>query len=184
MTHIHVVLSLVDFESKGLARSVVNLRLASCVVQGQLNVASVFGADENQQLHGSSVLADMKELLRLLTICIHFSKKTFPQFLEVTGFTRDQVLLEEGRAGVRSIFLMVGKHQLFGTLCLMMSLIYLFHISFPETAVYAATETSIYGVSGPSVAVYIASDSRNSQYKGHSDGGYGFCGAFPSHYSR
>lgn len=86
--------------------SVVNLGLAACV-QGQLNVASVFGADENQQLHGPAVLADMKELLSLLTICNHFSKKTFPQFLEVTGFTRDQVLLEEGRAGVRSHFLMI-----------------------------------------------------------------------------
>lgn len=70
-------------------------------MQGQLNVASVFGADDAQQLQGPDVLADMKELLRLLTICIHFSKKTFPQFLEITEFTRDQVLLEEGRAGVR-----------------------------------------------------------------------------------
>lgn len=68
--------------------------------QGQWDVAGVFAADESKQLHGPAVLADMKELLRLLTVCIHFSKKTFPQFLEVTGFTRDQVLLEEGRAGL------------------------------------------------------------------------------------
>lgn len=77
-----------------------NLGLVLCV-QGQLNVASVFAADENQQLRGPAVVGEMKELLRLLTVCMHFSKKTFPHFLEVTGFTRDQVLLEEGRAGVR-----------------------------------------------------------------------------------
>jgi hypothetical protein len=70
-------------------------------LQGQLNVASVFGGDDTQQLHGADVLAEMKELLRLLTMCIHFSKKTFPHFLKVTEFTRDQVLLEEGRAAVR-----------------------------------------------------------------------------------
>ena len=87
--------------------SYLNLGLTACL-QGQLNVASVFGADDSQQLHGPDVMAEMKELLRLLTICIHFSKKTFPQFLEVTEFTKDQVLLEEGRAGVRCVFWMIA----------------------------------------------------------------------------
>ena len=73
-------------------------------MQGLWNVASVFAADETQELQGPLVLAEMKELLRLLTVCMHFSKKTFPAFLEATGFTRDQVLLEEGRAGVSSTF--------------------------------------------------------------------------------
>jgi hypothetical protein len=72
--------------------------------QGLWNVASVFAADETQELQGPLVLAEMKDLLRLLTVCMHFSKKTFPAFLEATGFTRDQVLLEEGRAGVSSTF--------------------------------------------------------------------------------
>ncbi|XP_024376472.1 uncharacterized protein [Physcomitrium patens] len=80
--------------------------------QGQLNVASVFAADENQQLRGPAVVGEMKELLRLLTVCMHFSKKTFPHFLEVTGFTRDQVLLEEGRAGLlKPAFTVLVDHQ-------------------------------------------------------------------------
>lgn len=68
--------------------------------QAQMNVAAVYVGDENEQLGGPGLLMEMKELLRLLTVCMHFSKKTYPKFLEATGFTRDQVILEEGRAGV------------------------------------------------------------------------------------
>lgn len=109
--------------------------------QGQLNVASVFGGDDTQQLHGADVLAEMKELLRLLTICIHFSKKTFPHFLEVTEFTRDQVLLEEGRAALlkpaftvlvdhhsQSILLLIrGTHSMKDTLTAVTGSVVPFH---------------------------------------------------------
>ncbi len=69
--------------------------------QGQLHVAGVYAGGENQQLHGPGVLIEMRELLRLLTLCMHFSKKSFPLFLEASGFKADQVLLQEGKAGVR-----------------------------------------------------------------------------------
>ncbi|CAK9204432.1 unnamed protein product [Sphagnum troendelagicum] len=68
--------------------------------QGQLHVAGVYAGGENQQLHGPGVLIEMRELLRLLTLCMHFSKKSFPLFLEASGFKADQVLLQEGKAGL------------------------------------------------------------------------------------
>ncbi|CAK9204453.1 unnamed protein product [Sphagnum jensenii] len=68
--------------------------------QGQLHVAGVYAGGENQQLHGPGVLIEMRELLRLLTLCMHFSKKSFPLFLEASGYKTDQVLLQEGKAGL------------------------------------------------------------------------------------
>lgn len=129
-------------------------------------MAGVFAADESKQLHGPAVLADMKELLRLLTVCIHFSKKTFPQFLEVTGFTRDQVLLEEGRAGVRlhscdcpDVLSTIDSHVFSFVVC-------------------TVAETSIYRIGGSSFAIHIAFDPRNTQYEGHFDSSHRLCGAF------
>lgn len=40
-------------------------------------------------------------------MCMHFSKKPFPNFLEAIGFKSNQVLLEEGKAGVRNLLLYV-----------------------------------------------------------------------------
>lgn len=68
--------------------------------QGNEDVAQAFASEGSQELHGPEVLADMKEYLRLLIMCMHFSKKPFPGFLKATGLTPDQVLLEEGKAGV------------------------------------------------------------------------------------
>ncbi len=67
-------------------------------------MAGVYAGGQNQQLHGPGVLIEMQELLRLLTLCMHFSKKSFPLFLEASGFKADQVLLQEGKAGVRDSF--------------------------------------------------------------------------------
>jgi len=38
--------------------------------------------------------------LHLLTLCWHFSKKSFPFFLEETGFTKENVLIHEPKAGI------------------------------------------------------------------------------------
>jgi len=66
-------------------------------------VAKAFINEESQQINGPSILDELREYLRVLLICMHFSKKSFPNFLEAIGFKSDQVLHEEGKAGVRNL---------------------------------------------------------------------------------
>lgn len=68
--------------------------------QGHLHVRSVFGGKDCLQLNGPDITAQLRYLLDLLTICWHFSKKPFPLFLEETGYTKENVLLQEPKAGV------------------------------------------------------------------------------------
>ncbi|OVA01403.1 Lipase [Macleaya cordata] len=68
--------------------------------QGNLHVASVFGGKDSVQLKGSEIYVELRLLLRLLTLCWHFSKKPFPLFLEETGFSHGHVLLQEPKAGI------------------------------------------------------------------------------------
>ncbi|MQL98293.1 hypothetical protein Taro_030998 [Colocasia esculenta] len=68
--------------------------------QGNLPVASIYAGDESIQLKGIEVAAELKYLLSLLTLCWHFSKKPFPLFLEATGFSQEDVLLQEPKAGI------------------------------------------------------------------------------------
>ena len=70
------------------------------MVQGNLHVHGVFGGIDSQQLKGSQTIAELKYLLNLLTLCWHFSKKPFPLFLEETGYSEENVLLQEPKAGV------------------------------------------------------------------------------------
>lgn len=68
--------------------------------QGHLHVRSVFGGKDCLQLKGPDITAQLRYLLDLLTICWHFSKKPFPLFLEETGYTKENVLLQEPKAGI------------------------------------------------------------------------------------
>ncbi|OIW18380.1 hypothetical protein TanjilG_31520 [Lupinus angustifolius] len=68
--------------------------------QGNLSVASVYGGSECVQLKGPEIIAELHELLRLLTFCIFFSKKPFPVFLDAAGFTLQDVLLQKPKAGL------------------------------------------------------------------------------------
>ncbi|XP_062087834.1 uncharacterized protein LOC133794559 [Humulus lupulus] len=68
--------------------------------QGHLHVGSVFGGKDSQQLKGPEIIAELRYLLNLLTLCWHFSKKPFPLFLEETGFSEANVLLQEPKAGI------------------------------------------------------------------------------------
>ncbi|TVU03708.1 hypothetical protein EJB05_50739 [Eragrostis curvula] len=68
--------------------------------QGNLSVASIYAGDESVELKGSEVIADLKYLLNLLTLCWHFSKKPFPLFLEETGYSAEDVLMQEPKAGI------------------------------------------------------------------------------------
>jgi len=79
---------------------VLNASFWVILLQGNYHVESVFGGNESVQLKGSEITAELKYLLHLLTLCWHFSKKPFPSFLEETGYTDDDVLLREPKAGV------------------------------------------------------------------------------------
>ncbi|KAL1212079.1 hypothetical protein V5N11_028286 [Cardamine amara subsp. amara] len=68
--------------------------------QGLLHVDRVFGGEDSIELKGLEVATELRYLLHLLTLCWHFSKKPFPLFLEETGFTKENVLIHEPKAGI------------------------------------------------------------------------------------
>uniref|UniRef100_J3LHP2 Fungal lipase-like domain-containing protein n=1 Tax=Oryza brachyantha TaxID=4533 RepID=J3LHP2_ORYBR len=68
--------------------------------QGNVPVASIYAGEDSVELKGAAVIADLKHLLNLLTLCWHFSKKPFPLFLEATGYSSEDVLMQEPKAGI------------------------------------------------------------------------------------
>ncbi|KAE9595888.1 putative lipoprotein lipase [Lupinus albus] len=93
-----------------------NLDFLACTVEfhhGNYNVDSVFGGKDSSQLKGSDIIAELKHLLNLLTLCWHFSKKPFPSFLEETGYTEENVLLQEPKAGIlKPAFTIIADHSM------------------------------------------------------------------------
>lgn len=81
---------------------IVNASQQINTLQGNLQVYSVFGGKDSMQLKGAEITSELRRLLNLLTLCWHFSKKPFPLFLEETGYSQDDVLLQEPKAGVSS----------------------------------------------------------------------------------
>lgn len=69
-------------------------------LQGNLQVHSVFGGEDSVQLKGNEITSELRDFLHLLTLCWHFSKKPFPLFLEETGLSQENVLLQKPKAGV------------------------------------------------------------------------------------
>ncbi|KAB2625186.1 hypothetical protein D8674_016846 [Pyrus ussuriensis x Pyrus communis] len=67
--------------------------------QGNLQVASVYAGSGSVQLKGSEIVEELKYYLKLLTLCMLFSKKPFPVFLESGGFSQEDVLLQKPKAG-------------------------------------------------------------------------------------
>ena len=65
-----------------------------------MQVASVYAGGNSVQLKGPDIIAEMYDLLRLLTLCMYFSKKPFPMFLELAGFSQEDVLIQKPKAGV------------------------------------------------------------------------------------
>ncbi|KAL2341731.1 hypothetical protein Fmac_009671 [Flemingia macrophylla] len=68
--------------------------------QGNLAVASVYAGSDCVQLEGDDIIVELYELLRLLTLCMLFSKKPFPVFLDSAGFSLDDVLIQKPKAGL------------------------------------------------------------------------------------
>ncbi|GAB2293253.1 hypothetical protein Dimus_027459 [Dionaea muscipula] len=80
--------------------------------QGNLHVENVFGGEGSLQLKGPEIVAELRYLLNLLTLCWHFSKKPFPLFLEETGYTKEEVLLQEPKAGIlKPAFTILADHK-------------------------------------------------------------------------
>ncbi|XP_023526985.1 uncharacterized protein LOC111790343 isoform X1 [Cucurbita pepo subsp. pepo] len=80
--------------------------------QGNLHVSGVFGNEDSSQLKGAEMISELKYLLHLLTLCWHFSKKPFPLFLEETGFSVENVLLQEPKAGIlKPAFTIIVDHN-------------------------------------------------------------------------
>ena len=70
------------------------------LIQGNVQVASVYAGENCVQLKGPEIVAELKYYLWLLTLGILFSKKPFPVFLESAGFSEADVLLQKPKAGV------------------------------------------------------------------------------------
>ncbi|KAJ4722101.1 Lipase [Melia azedarach] len=68
--------------------------------QGNSHVASVYAGSDCVQLKGPEIIAELNSLLRLLTLCMLFSKKPFPVFLESAGYSQEEVLLQKPKAGL------------------------------------------------------------------------------------
>ncbi|KAK4793366.1 hypothetical protein SAY86_023801 [Trapa natans] len=80
--------------------------------QGNLPLSNVFGGDDCLQLKGSDIIAELSYLLKLLTLCWHFSKKPFPLFLQETGYLEGNVLLQEPKAGIlKPAFTILSDHK-------------------------------------------------------------------------
>uniref|UniRef100_A0A161ZQQ8 Fungal lipase-type domain-containing protein n=1 Tax=Daucus carota subsp. sativus TaxID=79200 RepID=A0A161ZQQ8_DAUCS len=79
---------------------------------GNLRVSSVFGGKDSTQLTGANVSSELRHLLQLLTLCWHFSKKPFPLFLQEIGYSQDDVLLQEPKAGIlKPAFTILVDHK-------------------------------------------------------------------------
>ncbi|CAA7057464.1 unnamed protein product [Microthlaspi erraticum] len=68
--------------------------------QGSFQTASVYAGSNCIELKGPEVIMELTELLRFLTLCMLFSKKPFPVFLETAGYTHEDVLLQKPKAGI------------------------------------------------------------------------------------
>lgn len=73
--------------------------------QGNFSSASVYAGSNCVELKGPEIIMELTELLRFLTLCMLFSKKPFPVFLETAGYSHDDVLLQKPKAGVCHFYL-------------------------------------------------------------------------------
>ncbi|KAE8076822.1 hypothetical protein FH972_015447 [Carpinus fangiana] len=66
--------------------------------QGNLQVAGVYAGNDCIQLKGPEIVVELNRFLRLLTLCMLFSKKKFLVFLESAGYSEEDVLLHKPKA--------------------------------------------------------------------------------------
>lgn len=68
--------------------------------QGNLQVASFYAGTDCIQLKGPDIVEELNKFIRLLTLCMLFSKKPFPVFLESAGYSLEDVLLQKPKAAI------------------------------------------------------------------------------------
>ncbi|KAI3692086.1 hypothetical protein L6452_31895 [Arctium lappa] len=68
--------------------------------QGNVQVASVYAGENSIELKGPGIIEELKQYLKLVTLCMLFSKKPFPVFLESAGYSEADVLLQKPKAGL------------------------------------------------------------------------------------
>lgn len=74
--------------------------LSVMCLQGNVQVASVYAGSNCIQLKGQDIVAELNKFLRLVTLCMLFSKKPFPVFLESAGYSQEDVLFQKPKAAV------------------------------------------------------------------------------------
>ncbi|KAJ1686015.1 hypothetical protein LUZ63_017405 [Rhynchospora breviuscula] len=57
-----------------------------------------YAGSDSVQLSGCETLSELTELLRYLNLCLYFSKKPFPAFLEFGGYDQESILLHMPKA--------------------------------------------------------------------------------------
>ncbi|KAL0457450.1 UNVERIFIED_CONTAM: Sn1-specific diacylglycerol lipase beta [Sesamum latifolium] len=76
------------------------LRDCKCSEHGNLQVARVYAGENSVRLKGPEIIGQLYYYLKLLTLCMLFSKKPFPVFLGSAGFSEANVLLQKPKAGI------------------------------------------------------------------------------------
>lgn len=111
--------------------------------QSNLQVASIYAGSNCVQLKGPHIIAELNNLLRYLTLCMLFSKKPFPVFLDSAGYSLADVLLHKPKAALlkpaftilcdknskRLLLLIRGTHSIKDTLTAATGAVVPFHHS-------------------------------------------------------
>lgn len=84
-----------------------NIACLHVFFQGNFSSASIYAGSNCVELKGPEIIIELTELLKFLTLCMLFSKKPFPVFLETAGYSHDDVLLQKPKAGVCHVYLIL-----------------------------------------------------------------------------
>ncbi|KAI4381826.1 hypothetical protein MLD38_007863 [Melastoma candidum] len=80
--------------------------------QGILRACDVFGGEGCVQVTDRGMIPELRYLMKLLTLCWYFSKKSFPVFLKENGYSEENILLHQPKPGIlKPAFTIVVDHN-------------------------------------------------------------------------